>query len=54
MNEEQHETGDDSEVRRCFNCGADSSDRVIIPSEHQGKDGWVCVRCLPSFIHGGG
>lgn len=40
------------ETRACINCGADSSDRVILPAEYQGKEGWVCVRCLPFFIHG--
>lgn len=52
MSEHDAETSQGSETRTCVNCGADSSDRMILPAEYHGEEGWVCVRCLPAFIHG--
>ena len=36
----------------CMKCGADSSDRLLLPVKYQDQDQWVCSRCLPFFIHG--
>jgi hypothetical protein len=36
----------------CHQCGVSSDQRVLLPCMSQGKQGWVCVRCLPALIHG--
>lgn len=36
----------------CFSCGADDTDRVLLPVRRNGESTWVCVRCLPGLIHG--
>ena len=38
----------------CTNCGTGSEERLLISCEHKGAPVWVCARCLPIFIHGGG
>lgn len=50
--EETQDTGSEDTQRKCMSCGSDSSDRMIIPAEFHKEEGWVCVRCLPQFIHG--
>jgi len=41
-----------AEKNTCVNCGADSSSKLLINCEKEGKAVWVCARCLPMFIHG--
>lgn len=36
----------------CQQCGARSDQRVLLPCVSHGKQGWVCVGCLPALIHG--
>ena len=36
----------------CLNCGAGENERVLLRVLHKGEKGYVCVRCLPQFIHG--
>lgn len=36
----------------CFVCGNDEDSNVLLPCRSEGKDLWVCVRCLPPLIHG--
>ena len=42
-----------TEEKSCTVCGIKSSERMLLHGEHQGKESWVCVRCLPALIHGG-
>ena len=44
---------DKKDESKCFLCGANSSDRVLLDAEHEGESKKVCVRCLPPLIHGG-
>lgn len=53
--EEHMEKGHSSaEAIGCFRCGTSESETVLIPCRSGGKSLWVCVRCLPPLIHGGG
>lgn len=40
-------------MAQCFICTITDKERVLLPCLHEGKDKFVCVRCLPSLIHGG-
>jgi len=40
------------EKKVCFVCGNDEDANVLLPCRTEGKDLWVCVRCLPPLIHG--
>jgi len=40
-------------MAQCFVCNATDMEKVLLPCLHEGKDKYVCVRCLPSLIHGG-
>ena len=42
-----------SEEKSCTICGIKSEERILLCGEQQGKQVWVCVRCLPVLIHGG-
>ncbi|MDI6784154.1 MAG: hypothetical protein QME64_08695 [bacterium] len=44
--------GKDNEQHVCLVCGITSDQRVLLACEHNGKEDWVCVRCLPQLIHG--
>ncbi len=37
---------------KCFRCGAEERQAVLIPCRFQGKSQWLCLRCLPPLIHG--
>lgn len=37
----------------CFVCGAKDTERVCLKCVKDGKETFVCVRCLPVLIHGG-
>ncbi len=37
----------------CLQCGATSSENVLIKCIRDEEDTWVCVSCLPILIHGG-
>ncbi|MBI2864635.1 MAG: hypothetical protein HYX94_08760 [Chloroflexi bacterium] len=39
---------------RCLSCGVTSASRPLVQLEFRGEERWVCVRCLPILIHGGG
>ncbi|RJP17247.1 MAG: ferredoxin [Candidatus Abyssobacteria bacterium SURF_5] len=41
-------------VLECFRCGNPETETVLIPCRSAGESLWVCVRCLPPLIHGGG
>lgn len=36
----------------CFRCGGDDTAAALLPVRRHGRSEWVCVRCLPSLIHG--
>jgi len=37
---------------KCLNCGVTSKERVLFLCEYKGEELYVCVKCLPAFIHG--
>ena len=39
-------------AQKCFRCGADEDEVVIIPIRSKGQSLWACVHCLPPLIHG--
>lgn len=41
-----------SQKSKCFVCGTDSDQRVLLKCEEKGEEKSVCVRCLPVLIHG--
>ena len=43
---------DNKEQHQCLVCGVSSENRVLLACEVEGKENWVCVRCLPQLIHG--
>ncbi|MFB3895846.1 MAG: hypothetical protein ACE14V_06035 [bacterium] len=43
---------ENKEPHQCLVCAASSETRVLLMCENQGKEDWVCVRCLPQLIHG--
>lgn len=44
----------DAPPLQCFRCGNPETETVLIPCRTGGESLWVCVRCLPPLIHGGG
>jgi MinD superfamily P-loop ATPase len=44
----------DAEALSCFRCGNPETETVLIPCRKDGESLWVCVKCLPPLIHGGG
>ncbi|WP_301553651.1 hypothetical protein [Desulfuribacillus alkaliarsenatis] len=40
------------EKRACSVCTNSEDDRVLIHAVVDGKDTYVCVKCLPMLIHG--
>jgi ferredoxin len=53
--EERKEKNDSAETElTCFRCGTPETETVLIPCRKEGQSLWVCVRCLPPLIHGGG
>jgi Fe-S-cluster-containing hydrogenase component 2 len=44
----------DAPALQCFRCGNPETETVLIPCRTGGESLWVCVRCLPPLIHGGG
>jgi len=50
--EHQAELGKRSLGEKCFRCGADEEQAVLIPCRTKGASHWVCVKCLPPLIHG--
>jgi hypothetical protein len=38
---------------KCFVCGRNETGAVYLRCVHEGKDTFVCARCLPVLIHGG-
>lgn len=50
--EEQANRGVQTITESCFRCGNQETDAVLFPCRYQGSSQWVCVRCLPSLIHG--
>lgn len=47
-----HERGPAYIAQRCFRCGAGEERVPLAPVRFQGSSLWVCMRCLPSLIHG--
>lgn len=37
---------------KCYSCGAEGTDNVYLNCVHEGQEKLVCVRCLPTLIHG--
>lgn len=55
INQNSNKRGEDmAEKHGCVQCGTGSDERLLIQCELKGKLEWVCARCLPMFIHGGG
>ena len=50
----QRKEDDDASVISCHRCGNTDAGTVLIPCRSGGESLWVCVRCLPGLIHGGG
>jgi len=44
----------DKKEERCAHCGISSDRRPLVSYLFKGEQRWVCVRCLPMLIHGGG
>ncbi|WP_301553544.1 hypothetical protein [Desulfuribacillus stibiiarsenatis] len=40
------------EKRSCTVCSKNEDERVLIKAVVEGKEGYVCVKCLPALIHG--
>lgn len=38
--------------RSCKVCNKDEEQRILIHAIIDGKDEYVCVKCLPALIHG--
>ena len=38
--------------QKCLNCGSNSNNVVLLVCEYKGQERRVCVRCLPTLIHG--
>ena len=38
--------------KRCLVCQATSQERILLSAVQQDRIVWVCVRCLPTLIHG--
>ncbi len=36
----------------CFNCKRSEDDERLLAFRYQGKDDYVCVKCMPMLIHG--
>lgn len=41
-----------TQTHACMVCGTSSDQRVVLRGEHEGREAWVCVGCLPMLIHG--
>ncbi|MCE5259285.1 MAG: ferredoxin [Chloroflexi bacterium] len=39
-------------AQKCFRCGVDERQAVLLPCRTQGQSLWVCTHCLPALIHG--
>lgn len=37
---------------KCISCGRTDREVALIPIRYQGQDKWICVKCLPTLIHG--
>ena len=37
---------------KCSNCSRSDEEVKLIQYRHKGEDAFVCVHCLPMFIHG--
>lgn len=37
---------------KCLNCGIKSESVVLLSCEFKGEDLYMCIKCLPAFIHG--
>lgn len=44
----------ESGTATCCICGASNKERVYLRCVKDGEEKYVCVRCLPVLIHGGG
>ncbi|MEE8168258.1 MAG: hypothetical protein V3T58_05245 [Candidatus Hydrothermarchaeales archaeon] len=40
------------EQKKCSNCSRTDDEVKLIPYYSKGKEDFVCVHCLPMFIHG--
>jgi len=40
------------QAKQCLVCKATSDKKVLLCGEQNGKEVWVCTRCLPMLIHG--
>ena len=38
----------------CWRCETPETQTILIPCRKDGESLWVCMRCLPPLIHGGG
>jgi hypothetical protein len=44
---------EEKKVSNCFVCQKTEGEGVLLACRKEGKDLWVCARCLPMLIHGG-
>ncbi|MBI4285733.1 MAG: hypothetical protein HY670_07520 [Chloroflexi bacterium] len=49
MTEEKDTPGGE---KKCLICQKTSQERVLLHGLEEGREIWVCVRCLPVLIHG--
>ena len=39
-------------LMQCSLCDISEQERPLLPMKYKGESTWVCVRCLPTLIHG--
>lgn len=44
--------GESGKAPKCFNCGTESKERLLLSCSYKEENLYVCARCLPMFIHG--
>lgn len=37
---------------KCVNCGSNDEEVRLLKFAYKGKEDYVCLKCLPIFIHG--
>lgn len=46
------ETTPEEATVSCVKCGRSENNGVLLPCRTNGKNQWICTKCLPSLIHG--
>lgn len=50
--EKQQARGKTYIAQNCLQCGTGEDQAILVPCRSKGQSLWVCMRCLPSLIHG--